>query len=86
LKACGHRIEWTAKRILEISIYWNVWNVTRLMLFAFAPDISEQDAFQVLPGGICLIMETQLLSGRVWEEDALAVLAGFSDQPGTWES
>lgn len=56
------------------------------MLFAFAPDISEQDAFQVLPGGICLIMETQLLSGRVWEEDALAVLAGFSDQPGTWES
>ena len=39
------------------------------MFFAFALDTSEQDACQVLPGGTCLIMETQLLSGRVWEEE-----------------
>ena len=39
-----------------------------VMFFAFAFDISKQDAFQVLPGGTCLIMETQLLSRRVWEE------------------
>ena len=76
LAACFSRLEsicaWNwmdSQRILEISVYWKVWNRCRLMFFAFALDISEQDACQVLPGGTCLIMETQLLSGRVWEEE-----------------